>query len=683
MATRPAPAPGLPAGQAPATGPRPPGAVRPPELPSVHDALLCVALPALAVCSEHGQLTGHGLEGVYASGRRLLSRCVLRVAGREPLALAGRQDTADRAVFLSVVRTAGDFGPDPGLSVERSRSADGTERITLRSFAGRPLRLPVEISLGTDLADLGAVAAGRAGAEIVASVHGTGMRWTAADGRCASVSADPPPTDALAAAGLLRWEVDLAPGSARTIELRVRGDRPHGLPGPSGTGAGRPGGVGLAQARAEGDDPRVGELLRVAVDDLRALLQRDQGHPADVHLAAGVPWRCGPVTAEALWAARMALPLGTRLAVTTLRAMARTQLDGPGPTAGRIPGPLRDAGPFLPPRCTGVEATLAFPTVLAEARRWGLPEQDLVDLLPVAERCLSWLRTAAGPHGFVPDPGPAGPWRAETQAHAHRAAVLGADLLDACGRPGGDGWRDWARTLRERFRAEFWMDDRSGGRPAAALAPGGRPWTQLGGWAAHLLDTGLLGGGRYAPGLLDRSATDQLARLLGTPVLDSGWGLRSLGTKEPGHNPFGHRAGAVRVHETVVAVAGLAAEGYEREAASLLKGTLDAAETFGYRLPEMYAGSARTAGAVPVPHPAACRPAAVAAAGAVHLMTALVGIRPDAPGGTVALHPVRSAPLGAVRLSDVRVAGEPFSARVSRLGLGMVEEAADGLQLGG
>ncbi|WP_137992872.1 glycogen debranching N-terminal domain-containing protein [Streptomyces vilmorinianum] len=682
MAPSPASAPGSPAGHVPGAGLMAQGSARPGELPPVHNALISVALPALAISAEHGQLTGQGLEGVYHSGRRLLSRCVLRVAGREPIALRGRQAAADRSVFLAVLRTAGDTGPDPGLAVERSRGADGSERITLRSSAGRPLRVPVEIALGTDLADLGAVAAGRAGPELPASVHGTGMRWTADDGRYASVSADPPPTDALAAAGLLRWEVELAPGAARTIELRVHGDRTTRFTGPSGAGTGRPGGVVLAEARAEGDDPRLGELLAAAVDDLRALLQRDPAHPADVHLAAGVPWRCGPATAEALWAARMALPLGTRLAVTTLRTLARTQLDGAGAASGRIPGPLRDAGPYLPPRCTGVEATLAFPVVLAEARRWGLPEQDLEELLPAAERCLQWLRAAADPHGFVPDPGPAGPWRAETQAHAHRAAVLGADLLDACGRPGGDAWRDWARTLRERFRAEFWLADRSGGRPAAARVPGGRPWTQLGGWAAHLLDTGLLGGGRYAPGLLDKATTEQLARLLGTPALDSGWGLRSLGAKEPGHNPFGHRAGAVRVHETAVAVAGLTAAGYEKEAASLLRGTLDAAEAFGYRLPEMYAGDQRTARGVPAPHPAACRPAAVAAAAGVHLLATLAGIRPDAPGGTVALHPVRSSPLGAVRLSGLRVAGEPFAVRVSRLGLGMVEEAADRLQLG-
>ncbi|MER6098179.1 glycogen debranching N-terminal domain-containing protein [Streptomyces sp. NPDC001728] len=689
MALSPAPAPGrptghllgFPPGRPSGPGAAPPRAAPPAELPSVHGALLCVALPALAVCAEHGQLTGEGPEGVYAAGRRLLSRCLLRVAGREPVALQGRMATADRAVFLGVVRVPGETGPDPGITVERTRSADGTERITLRSAAVRTFRVPVEIALGTDLTDLGAVASGRPGPELPATVHGTGLRWTGADGRSVAVTADPPPMDALAAAGVLRWEVELAPGATFTIQLRIRGDSP-GRPATAWAGPGRPGGHLLAEASAECDDPRPGELLRTSVEDLRALLQRDPGHPADVHLAAGVPWRCGSVTAEALWAARMALPLGTRLAATTLRALGRTQLSGDGPESGRIPGPLRDAGPLLPPRCTGVESTLAFPTVLAEARRWGLPSADLEELLPVAERCLGWLRRVAEGSGLVPDPGPTGPWRAETQAHAHRAALLGADLLDACGRPGADALRDAAGRLRERFRREFWRDDPAGGRPAIARSPDGRARPQLGGWAAHLLDTGLLGGGLHAQGLLDGAETGQVARLLGTPALDSGWGLRGLGTKEPGYNPFGHRAGAVRVHETAVAVAGLAASGHEKEAAALLSGLLDAAQAFDHRLPEMYAGEQRTAGGRPVPHPAACRPAAVAAAGAVHALLALAGIRPDAPGRSVSAHPMRSAPLGTIRFSGLVVAGEPFAVRVGRLGLGMVEEAAAGLQLG-
>jgi glycogen debranching enzyme len=204
----------------------------------------------------------------------------------------------------------------------------------------------------------------------------------------------------------------------------------------------------------------------------------------------------------------------------------------------------------------------------------------------------------------------------------------------------------------------------------------------LGAAAVHLLDTGLLGGGEQAPGLLDKVRTEQLARLLGGPAMDSGWGLRGLSTKEAGYNPFGHRTGAVRVQESAIAVAGLAAAGYEKEAGSLLRGLLAAAETFGHRLPEMYAGEQRTEASAPLPHPAACRPAATAAAAGVLLLTTLAGIRPDAPARSVTLRPLRSAPLGEIVLTGLRVAGAPFSVRVSRLGLAMVEEAAEGLSLG-
>jgi glycogen debranching enzyme len=329
-----------------------------------------------------------------------------------------------------------------------------------------------------------------------------------------------------------------------------------------------------------------------------------------------------------------------------------------------------------------MEATLLFPVLLAEARRWGLPEPETEHLLPTAERCLAWLRAAVGDGTYLRDPRPGDPVRCETQAHAHRAALLGADLLDACGRPGATELRQWAGALRTAFRRDFWIEDLSGGRPAAARAPDGRLVPQLGAAGVHLLDTGLLGGGEYAPGLLDKVQTEQLARLLGGPAMDSGWGLRGLGAKETGHNPFGHRSGAVRVYETAVAVAGLAAAGYEKEASALLRGVLAASETFAYRLPEMYAGEQRTHGSAPLPHPAACRPAATAAASGVLLLTTLAGIRPDAPARTVTLRPVRGAPLGEIVLTGLRVAGAPFSLRVSRLGLAMVEEAADGLQLG-
>ena len=638
--------------------------------------MICVALPGLAISTEQGQMTGQGLEGFYRAGRRMLSRCQVRVAGREPLAVQARMTAADRARFVGTLRASPHSGPDPDVVVERIRHADGTERITLHSAALRPLSVPVEVALGTDLAELGAIASGAARPELPASVHDSGLRWSCATGN-SSVIADPPPADALASAGLLRWEFELPPGGSRTVELRVRSDGAGSV-----RAVGRTATTPLVAAQASGDDPRVQPLLRTSVEDLHALLLRDPTHPADMHLAAGAPWRCGLAPADALAAARMTLSLGTRLTAGTLRTLARTQLADAGPRSGMIPGPRRDAGTHLPPVCTGTEATLLFPVLLAEARLWGLPEPETEELLPAAELCLTWLRTTVGDGTYLCDPFTGGSVRCETQAHAHRAALLGADLLDACGRPGGAELRQWAQALRTAFRAAFWINDLGGGRPAAARAPDGTPMPHLGAAAVHLLDTGLLGGGELAPGLLDKVQTEQLARLLGSPAMDSGWGLRGLGAKEAGYNPFGHRSGAVRVHETAIAIAGLAAAGYEKEASSLLRGALTAAEAFGHRLPEMYAGEQRTDGSAPLPHPAACRPAATAAAAGVLLSSTLAGIRPDAPARTVTLRPMRSAPLGEIVLTGLRVAGAPFSVRVSRLGLAMVEEAADGLQLG-
>ncbi|WP_434975460.1 glycogen debranching N-terminal domain-containing protein [Streptomyces mesophilus] len=670
-ARRPSPNPRPASGDGPGTAPRTPR-----QLPPVHASLICVAMPGLAISSEHGQLTGHGLDGIYRAGRRLLSRCHLRIAGREPVAVQGRLLSASSARFVSVVRHTDGSGPDPVVTVERIRDAQGIERITLHSSAPRALRLPVEIALATDLAELGAVASGGAGPELAASVYDSGLRWSSGTDH-AVVSADPAPQDALASAGLLRWEIELPPGGSHSIELSVRQDGASPFrPAVRTTHA------PLSPARAEGDDPRASRLLATCIDDLQALLLRDPAHPADIHPAAGAPWRCGLAPAEALATARMTLPLGTRLAVGTLRTLARTQLGGDGPDAGLIPGPLRDAGPHLPPSSTGIEATLLFPALLAEALRWGLPEQEAHDLLPAAERCLRWLRSAVAAGGYLTDPAPGGALRCETQAHAHRAALLGADVLELYGRPGAGQWRDWAAELRQAFRRDFWIEDLGGGRPAAARTADGRHVPHLGSAAAHLLDTGLLGGGVPAPGLLDRVQTEQLARLFGGPALDSGWGLRSLGAKEAGYNPFGHRGGAVRVHETAVAVAGLSAAGYEKEAGALLGGVLAAAEEFGGRLPEMYAGDQRVAGGAPLPHPAACRPAAVSTAAGIHLLLTQAGLRPDAVTGTVSLTPVGSAPLGELNLTGLSIAGAPFAVRISRLGLAMVEQAGEGLQLG-
>nr|WP_308416755.1 glycogen debranching N-terminal domain-containing protein [Streptomyces sp. AJS327] len=639
-----------------------------------------------------GQLRGTGMEGFYRAGRRTLSQCWVMLAGEQPIALDGRMVNSSEARFLATAPTPPGAGPDPVITVERLRSAVGTERVTVRSAADRRLRVPLEVRLACDLAELGAVAVGREVPSLSASVSGPGLSWSA-EGLKVTAAAEPGPDAIWARSGLLCWDWELEPGESRTVLLTIAlqpapdtsemttASSPEGRRGLTGPRSAPPP-AHWALAEVDADDATARPLFRTSLNDLGGLLLRDPERPADVHLAAGAPWRCVFSPAESLRAARMLLPLGTALAAGTLRTLARGQRTEPGPESGRLPGPLRHGGPGMPPCCTGIEATLLFPTVLAEARFWGLPESEVEALLPVTVRCLEWM-TRVAEEGYVPDPEPGGPYRCVVQAQAYRAALLGAELLDAHGWGDGAGLREFAAALRKRFLEDFWPEELQEEQPFAQRYRDGRTVSRLGGSIAELLDTGLVSGGRMASGLLDPVRTRRLTELLSGPSLDSGRGLRSLGTDDPAFNPFGHHAGAVHTGESVLAAVGLASAGCEKEAAALVRGTLDAAVAFGRRLPEMYAVDARGGERTVVPHPVACRPSAVAAAGIVHLVTAVAGLRPDVPGGSVTLRPMASAPLGAVRLSGLSVGQRPFSVRVSAEGMGLVEEAADSLRLGG
>ena len=115
----------------------------------------------------------------------------------------------------------------------------------------------------------------------------------------------------------------------------------------------------------------------------------------------------------------------------------------------------------------------------------------------------------------------------EVQGYAYEAAMGGAELFEAFGQDGADRWREFAAGLAERFRARFWVEDSQGAYPAIALEADGDPVDSLSSNIGHLLGTGLL----------SEAESDLVARRLGGPELNSGFGLRTLASFVGGFQP--------------------------------------------------------------------------------------------------------------------------------------------------
>jgi hypothetical protein len=77
-----------------------------------------------------------------------------------------------------------------------------------------------------------------------------------------------------------------------------------------------------------------------------------------------------------------------------------------------------------------------------------------------------------------------------------------------------------------------------------------------------------------------------------------------------------------------------------------------------------------------MPYPAACKPQAWAAAAAIALLQATIGLYPDVPNGVVALRP-----LGAVSARGLRIAGSPVDVQAAADGTATISGLPAGLSI--
>ncbi len=660
-----------------------------PLTPVLNDLAVSVAAPGILLSAPDGQIGGTGVQGWFVDDVRLLGELAVSVAGSDLELVGSDLSGADRQAFTYAARGLGGWRHDPQVTLDRRRTltpAGLVETLEVASRAQEPVELTLHVDLATDLAPMTVVREGRAApADAVAGeVHDATVTWRR-DDRGLRASLDPAP-DGVEGGRRVTWTATVAPGTSfvARVSFEALGTPRLGAGGPAPWGA----------VAVEAPDLRLPRLVRQSLADLTGLLMRDGDDP---FVAAGAPWFLTLFGRDSLWVARLLMPFGTDLALSTLRTLARRQGVTVDPDAEEQPGKilhevrngtLELGGMRLPPVYYGtVDATPLFVCTLADAWRWGADRAQVAALLPAVRGCLEWVLAQSRESGWLRYVDTSGHglanqgWKdsvdsvqfadgrlavapialCEVQGYAFEAAVRGAELLAAFDEPPVDGLAAWAADLRERFVRDFWVDTPDGGHVAIALDGTGAQADSVTSNMGHLLGTGIL----------TEAQVERVVAVLTGPELSSGFGLRTLSSASPRYSRLSYHGGSVWPHDTAVAVRGLGLEGRVEEAAALTAGLVAASEGVGYRLPELYGGDPATGpGAVPFPvdYPASCRPQGWAAAAPLACLAAVTGLDVDVPRGHVT-HPVAvSARLGAFELRGVRAGAETLSVRVDASG---------------
>ncbi|AXI81104.1 amylo-alpha-1,6-glucosidase [Peterkaempfera bronchialis] len=673
--------------------------------PFLHDTCTTLYAPSLVLSRPDGDIAT-GADGFFHGDRRALSALSVRVEGVPVAPIARTLRAADETAFRAVLRGVGEHTADPAVTLHRVRRVEPgalREELSISNAGLGHVRLTLVVRAATDLARMVDVKSGRSLPALTPQADADGLTWTDGGLTVALRSAPGTPAAEVRTAGShaeLRHHIELPPGETwqTTVECTVQDREPDQFP------AVHRDAVPWQPVTLRSADRSLDHLVARSVGDLERLLLSDPQAPEDVFLAAGSPWFLTLFGRDSLWAARMLLPLGTELAAGTLRTLARRQGAAVDPRSEEQPGKILhevrreelnlDERTSLPPVYYGtVDATPLWITLLRDAWRWGLDPEQVRELLPHAEAALEWLATYGDADGdglleYIDttgrglanqgwkDSGDSIRWRdgrlaeapialCEVQAYGYEAALAGAELLRAFGRPGADRWEEWADRLRRRFRESFWVEDETGRYPAVALDAKKQPVDSVTSGFGHLLGTGLL----------DQEESALLAARIAGPELDSGFGLRTLSTDSTGFNPLGYHIGSIWPHDTAIAVHGLVRAGFPQEAAALAEGLIAASEAFEGRLPELFAGHGSAIDPAPAPYPAACRPQAWSAASAVVLLQAALGLDADVPGGTLSLSPAAHS-LRPLRLDGLRIAGHPLSVALDADGRARVTTSA-------
>ncbi|MPY66366.1 amylo-alpha-1,6-glucosidase [Deinococcus sp. SDU3-2] len=580
----------------------------------------------LYLVGDQQHQVAQGESGLYRRDTRFLCRYEWRLGGERPQPLVQHERWP---FWLHEQSANADVGYTMHVGITRDLTLTGTEvRDRLRITLYQPGTHRLSLRLGADFADMfevrgwpGGVGPREVGTRPVPG--GVEFAYTAGDGlRCrALVQATPEPTwDGEA----LNWELDQDTDVQVSVFL---------LQGDEVPTAGDPDALAREYAALPVPltlpDPRDQRVLERSVQDLRSLSFQTEAGPFP---AAGLPWFVAPFGRDSLIIALLTHRHLPDLAVTVARYLAARQGTNLDPVTLEQPGKILHEErtgeltrlgrtPHRPYYATA-DATPLFVWLVGELSR-ERPELA-AELRPHWEAALTWLTTFGDPDGdglieYTPDPGGItnAVWKdsgdstftedgedvsghvavIEVQGYAYAAFLAAARMYRDLGESGRAlEWEARAATLQDTFQRAFWWPER--GYYVHGLNGDKRPLRVLVSNPAHTLWTGIIPP-EFAP---------TVARTALGEELWSGWGIRTLGVREPRYNPVSYHNGSVWPHDTAAAALGFERYGLHAEAAQIARALFDVARWApDHRLSELLAGFPRDGGP-PVPYPAACHP---------------------------------------------------------------------------
>jgi glycogen debranching enzyme len=610
-------------------------------------------------------------EGLYHCDTRILSKLALLLEDARPLLLSSMvQD--DNSVFIADLSNPDFFIADQ-IALRREQlhlhrlmfvwNGACYERLSVRNFSDRPLRIKLKLGFAADFADLFEVRGERR------TAHGMSAATRCSDSkvslayhgldnieRVTTLEFSPAPQ--VLNTELAGFVVDLKPHQVRRVFIRA-GLRAEGL-----VWGGRMFYRHMRQSRqvlrassaraasVASSNSVFNEVMRRSIADLYMLITETSCGP---YPYAGTPWFSTPFGRDGIITALMTLWADPCIAKGVLKFLAATQATGVEPQRDAEPGKIlhemrhgemANLGEVPFARYYGsVDATPLFVLLLGEYFARTADLETLRDLWPNALAALKWMDTYGDRDGdgFVEyhrqtKSGLANQgWKdsqdavfhrdgryaagaialCEVQAYVYGAKRHAALLAAALGlETQANELQLQATALQARFEDKFWCDELS----VYALALDGQknPCRVVSSNSGQVLLTGIA----------DPARAMRVAQTLLEPRCFGGWGVRTLAVSEPHYNPMSYHNGSVWPHDNGLIALGLARYGQKQAITQIFGALFDAASYMDLRrLPELFCGFPRAQYSAPTQYPVACSPQAWASATFLALIQATLGLR--------------------------------------------------------